>query len=783
MRLIVQSLKQAKEKQRTIPVTFLKVFITGSAASGKTSFSHLLLKEKIREKHESTDLVSASHVVSLQKAAFHDASTTENNEVKWVRLDSRLEKHFLGSLLVPSDSSDVLSTNIDQKDAVTEESNGTGNEDRNSTFLQKSINFFWYLFAWLTLFMPSWYPKLNTSHSTEPSTLKDGQSKVTTTTIMTSDDKEVVPINSEKLKSVKDILQDSLISDSDPFVYLPGRKLNIITILDTGGQPQYIHLLPTINIHPTINFVIHDLSKDLKHQVQVEYTKNGEQVVFAYPLKYSYLDMIKLLMSAANDAVDKDDSYAHKLNLHTEKGCNNDSFLCLVGTHKDQVSDKGAKTTAATLTSLVKTMECKSSVWQNEDKTVLFAVDNTTAGTNKEDPIASIIRSKIERIAANREEYELPMTWMLLQLEIQEVCDQNNTAYISFDQCLKLAKDSGLMSSDEEVKNALKYYHLLGVLLYFADVEGLCDYVITDHQWWFNKLSEIICLALQENLDYRSLNKLRLQGILSKKLLNYVKWEGEIKKEYFLSLLYHMKIIARWKEDYFIPFVLPTCNPQESEAISQYGDIQAKPLLIQFLSGVLPRGFFCSLIVHLLQAPPNGWQPHFSKTTEEEYHAFSNLITFSLPNAYSLSMFDKVSYLEVQIRHKEKKFRNVVCSDAFQNLIRVLKEVCEHLEFKCERLQYGFLCSCNKDIGDHVAFLQNLTVSEEYAQCTVDSTYSMKMTPSHMAWFSQSVFPDSSGMCIALLHSHTISILLFNNVFVGYFDLIHISSIVECICM
>ena len=29
------------------------------------------------------------------------------------------------------------------------------------------------------------------------------------------------------------------------------------------------------------------------------------------------------------------------------------------------------------------------------------------------------------------------------------------------------------------------------VLIYFAEIPGLCDYVITDHQWWFDKLSSI----------------------------------------------------------------------------------------------------------------------------------------------------------------------------------------------------------------------------------------------------------------------------------------------------
>ena len=727
-----------------MPVTFLKVFLTGSASVGKTSFSHLLLKKEMKGNPESTGLVSTSHVVPVQKVAFHDTSDDASDDVTWVELNRSLEIHCLRSLLIPSNLS---SSNHDQTDVVTE-SSGTDNEIRSTTFMQKSVAFFWLLASWLTWVMPSFlYPVNNASSPAEPS----DQSNISTTAntgsgVLHKEDNDA--INSEKLSSFKRILQDSLISNSDQFVYMIGKKLNIITILDTGGQPQYIHLLPTINIHPTINFVIHDLSKDLRDQIQVEYNKNGKQVVFPYPLKCCYLDMIKLLMSAGNDCVNDNTSYAKQLNLNTNQGDDNDSYLCLVGTHKDQVSDDVVKDTATTLTTLVNNMRCKPKVWQNEDKTVLFAVDNTTAGTKKEDRIAKIIRNKIQSVAAARDELEVPITWMLLELEIQQFCEQNHKAYISFEQCLKLAKDGGLMSSDKEVKDALNYHHFLGVLLYFEEIEGLCDFIIIDHQWWFDKLSSIICLTLEQSHDHHAVNKLKFQGILSKKLLQYIEWNDDIKKEYFLFLLYHKKIIARIEKDtYFIPFVLPPYNPQGCEILNQYGEIQGKPLLVQFHSGLLPRGFFCSLVVCLLRNLPEGWQPHFSNDLEK-CHIFNNLITFSLPDAYSLSLFDNVSYLELQIRHKEKNVQNSAHHDAYQKIVPFLTKVCKLFKSNIKRLRYGFLCLCKSDIGNHIAFLQDTSSSAKFATCVVNSTYSIRMTPSHMLWFSQLFSTNNSGMYI-----------------------------------
>ena len=703
--MILQSLKEAKDQQKTIQVRFLKVLLTGSAGAGKTSFSHLLLKQPIKETHDSTNLACASHAVSIQKAVIPNAPATQSDDITWVKLNPELEIHFLRSLLVPPSSSTVKEN---QNNLVVEDSpHSTDDEDHESTFIQKSAQFFWYLvgfIGWLTWVIPSF------SEANNP---------------------VQVPTS-----SFKHILYDSLISNPNKFVPMPGKILNIITLLDTGGQPEYIHLLPTINIHPTVTFIIHNLSKNLKDPVLVEYKQNGKQMVPPYSLNYSYLDMIKLLMSATNDSKDRDTSYAQELNLNTIKGANNNSSLCLVGTHKDQVDDEVIKSTETKLTLLVHNMGSKAAVWYNKDSSVLFAADNTTAGSENEDPIASIIRHKIETVAEDRDVYDVPIVWMLLELEIRKFCDINNKAYISLDQCVKLAKEGGLMSSDEEVKKALNYHHSLGVLLYFDNIVGFSGYVITDHQWWFDKMSKIIWLTSQKNLDYHA-EQLKSQGIISKKLLDFVEWNDDIKKEDFLSLLDRMKIIAELEMNgsYFIPYVLRPYKPQEYDISNQYGNILGEPLLVQFCSGILPRGFFCTLIVQLLQSKV--WEIHSRKDSKEVHHVFINLITFNLLDGYSLSLFDKVDYLELQIRQKEKRFQNLAHYNAYENLKRHLAKVCKHLNLAFKNIRYGFICSCNESEEDHIAFLPKRISSAKSATCNIDSTHTLKMTKSHMLWFSQ----------------------------------------------
>ena len=708
------------------------MFFTGSGAAGKTSFVRLLLKKQFRDYHHSTNVVHTNHAVSVKMAAFQGAPT---KEVTWVELDSSIELSYLRSVLLsrPSrpPSSHPSSPSTSRKATAT----STAAAKASSSIPVDSENY-------LTPIQ-------------QESTLKSFFAGLFASSVKVSD-----------LATFENLVSSTR---GRKFDYQPGQVLNIITLLDTGGQPEYIHLLPTINIYPTVTFVVHNLLKSLNDQVLVEFSQHGKLIFAPYHLSYSNLDMIKLLMSAANDSVERPTSRIPQ--LVTKPGINNKSYICLVGTHMDQVPPKTVKKTDKMLTDLVKKTQCEAAVWQKANGSVLFSVDNTTSGNESiaEDPMASEMRKRIESLAAQKEVYELPITWMLLELEIQQICSQKNKAYISFQECVAVARDTSLMSDVEEVKSVLQYHHLLGVLIYFEEVPGLNNYVIVDHQWWFDKLSSIICVTFQQaSYNFHAVQRLKYQGILSKELLKHVEWKDDIKEDFFLSLLIHMKIIAPLftekrkkgekgrqptKKEYFIPYVLPTYNFNKKgyQILKQYGNLLGEPLLIQFKSGLLPRGLFCSLLVELLQHPLKGWEPHFSN--DKKSHTFSNLITFSLPNGYSLSLLDRVSYLEVQIRHPEEDFESGLSEEALHYsihnkvcnyLIYSITEVCVSLNFSDDRLQYGFLCkNCEHHDENHIAIVPLSSSSMMYAKCSINSVHQIPMMPSNLVWFMRDQIQNS----------------------------------------
>ena len=191
----------------------MKLLFTGSGAAGKTSFINLLLKRNFNKDHHSTNVVHTDHAVSFKKAVLH--GSTSDHEVTWTEFNLELEISCLHSLLLPAT-------------LTTPENPSVATETLPSQNFTEGVH-------------PS-KPTVSTDEYLSP---KQQQSAIKQwfTGLFVS------PVNSSSLSTF-----DNIIDSESPKhnTYQPGEVLNIITLLDTGGQPEYIHLLPTINIYPTV---------------------------------------------------------------------------------------------------------------------------------------------------------------------------------------------------------------------------------------------------------------------------------------------------------------------------------------------------------------------------------------------------------------------------------------------------------------------------------------------------------------------------------------------------
>ena len=223
----------------------------------------------------------------------------------------------------------------------------------------------------------------------------------------------------------------------------------------------------------------------------------------------------------------------------------------------------------------------------------LYPVDNTKSGSNEDNEVVEI-RKQIETLTKDMTHVPVPIAWMILEIQVKSFCTSTSKPYITLEMFSAIAYKEASVETKEEVSAVLQYFNSLGIFLYFKDVPEMQNYVVINHQWFFNTLCKITCLLCDSSsiIDHDSLEKFKKDGLLHKKKLMRMKWDEKIQVESFVALLLHMKIIACYKKEfYYIPHILPHCQYYHDK----YRYLLLEPLLVKFSSGFLPRGFFCSL--------------------------------------------------------------------------------------------------------------------------------------------------------------------------------------------
>ena len=679
--MYLQYLSEAKKNNMVIKIQHIKILLSGPAAAGKSSFGCLLFGSDFSGNYESTEILETKQGVAVQSYSL----LKQEGKSVWLKRDF---ENQLGQL---------------------------------KTFLKLRM----FYESNLVSKKPS--QQMSSSTNTAPDNVDHS---------LTTDK----PQNNMEDK----ILHSSELSDT----FEIGDTVKMITILDTGGQPEYIMLLPAINSIPTINFVVHDLTKNLEDTVQVRYKRKGHDEAPTYFLNYSYLDMIQLLMCFITDSVEPSTEVEHTETQYVKA---KKSHISFIGTHYDEIGKRDEKekaeimkTVNKKLYSIAKERNCCEYLLQPKNS-IIFPVDNTTAGNSEtEGAEVEIIRQEVEKLAENTEDIELPIKWMYLELEIQELRD---IKYMSYEEYEKMAKENAFIADKEEIIASLEYFHVLGVVLHFK----LCNWVIINHQWLFTNLAEIMHLSAEDihftkdSLEMFSDNRLLAKYLLDEGRIDLkVKGISKTELQNFFKILENLKVITtvtieqdiKKVEYYYLPCSLPSTM--------QYSDncrfLLSEPLLIRFKSGFLPRGFFCSLVAHLLEKLPERWKHQLGSGTTKYY---SNVITFRISdencNEVFLRLHDKIYYLELQVRHFDRDVDRSHQSKIVHVMQKLIKDVCNQLHFDHGRLEYGFFCHSDDTYStdDHIVVFNPDKPLERVLECSKRPPHKTYIGKSHKVWFSK----------------------------------------------
>ena len=734
---IEETMLKARDAKYSVPIRYGKVLFCGAAAAGKSNFLSLLIKEDFQPLHISTEVLKPQQVTIAMKAVIY--SNDDDDEVEFKKMSINEEILQLESYLPKKYIKPAASLHNNSLQAPTQfKSSG---EDSQKEYI--------------TSVAPLQKNPLLVTFEDQNST--DGLSK-----------NYITPTQSLQKSSLQEgnsKLALAAVGDTKKLDDKQGKVWNILTFMDTGGQPQFISMLPAVNSFAVITFIVLKLKTDgqnsLNKIVVVQYgNEKGEISYTPHPHKYTYLQLIETLISYASNILLPDTTFLDKVktkNANYEKT----RSIALIGTHSgdDQVSEDDIKNFDEELTQVVE----KSGIDYikpelNNNYQFLVPVDNKKQGKNFKLEISeentkrytdpSDIRKYIQKFLNYQDEIHVPIKWLLLELEIRKVCQQKNCNLMSYDDVLKIAKekqfdyngefgDDADVDSEQFIKQGLRFHHSFGVLLYFEDVEGMKTLVITNHQWLFNKLSRIVeysftCDTKEERKDLR-------KGIFKKSLLDYdcldigkdfkdsqIDIKSVDPNNAFLNLLEHLRIAAPSTEHatkYFMPCLLDSCELTDlKEKVPGYKANDIEPLLVQFKSTdnktySFPRGAFCFLVVELMLSVK--WKPY--------QQAYVNLITFyKKDSAHYVTLIDRIFCLEVHVTYKRN---NSVHNEVCEIINKALHTISKKLKIDCH-LCYGFTCPCPLIKEMHISYISE----DDDKHCCCSEYSSTDLTASHTVW-------------------------------------------------
>lgn len=699
-------LYKAKKQGLTIKVRHGKVLFCGPSGAGKSSFSYLLRNKEHKSKYISTPVAGMVNVLGTD----------------WKDLDSRLEiqqlrERFMHKLTQQPDPHNSVDNpqQIKPKKAESVAFTKTSKSDTSPDSYSNPI-------------------AGDTEHK-----LVLAEKAITSDTDISSPQ---APTSSESTKSNSDVW-------------------DVLTLLDAGGQPEFINLLPTMNALTSIAFVIFNMSDGVDCLDKPVIAQHSDESYEGYTLNYSVSKMLKCLLSSIEDSSMKEIFYPKQLNI-VQKDCNSKTVVYFVGTHADVIKDK-LKTVVSAINKrigeLVEDIDDKKISIQSIHcvaNKYLHTVDNTVPRDRQGESLqfAQSMREESKKILDKQPVFEIPVTWFLLELELRLLYETKKKVYVLLSEVKQIYDRIAIGNQEMElwqIEEVLKFFHFFGVLLYFHEVCDMKDYVITNPEWLFQNLNKIVeCKFKKEGHDVKTINKVNNEGIFNKALLAKIDLDiKDFKMEPFLNLLLDLRIFAQINDsEYFMPSILPLCdeNIDEQQFFNEmdYGKpgfykdngsfIEVKPLLIEFESGLIPRGLFGLLVVQLLQN--NKDFKLCGKNTNNELCRFSNLITLFQEPCYYITLQDKISFLELQIRVSDDE-PSIHC--AVQKAVtEALQVVFEKFHWKFINLRYGFFCE-RKSTKSHLTRLSNNEPFPhdnfpKYSSCKKQHG-GTKLTEVHKIWF------------------------------------------------
>ena len=394
----------------------------------------------------------------------------------------------------------------------------------------------------------------------------------------------------------------------------------LLHLWDCGGQLVFLDVLPAFLSSRTMFLLMFDASKGLDAPVRDVAFDDG-QLHNQGALEITTLSLLHKWMALIHGRFEGAEA----------KTMPDYPRMFLVGTHFDQLAPgqsqkekrEVAKNILTKLFSYIKEKAYANMVIGRE------VVDNTTAGSRLADSGFEKLQNEVHRFVHDKLTIETPVSWIHFR-KVLQLHTKKRKPVIQLDEVYSIAEQCHVPR--DEVPSALKFYHDLGVFLFYPDIKGLESVVILEPQWLVDLFGKLFASWKGQDEYINMWNTLKRYGILVEPLyeavLSCVREHG-LTPAALIEMLEHFLLAApivtadlhsesgKGKE-YFVPLMLqhhlsrpPSLTTTLTSKVTNFfsyltsGDSQpsalkeAAPIHLTFLSGYVPPGYYVRLATSL----------------------------------------------------------------------------------------------------------------------------------------------------------------------------------------
>ena len=497
------------------------------------------------------------------------------------------------------------------------------------------------------------------------------------------------------------------LNKSEEYVKLLTEKTSFINMIDVGGHPAFLEILPLIIGGPAMYLVFFNLTQQLTDMYSIQcVTKDCiSQPESSYTVQQVLLQMLSTISCFHHGQ---------------RRKCFEDSppAAIIVGTHRDQLKDQDIEISVkdSALKHVLKPFIDSGLLCAMEDGRLIMAVDNITAESDDVEMMHRILEDVINK---KFDICNIPASWLMFRIFLKKL----GTRIMSLEQCMDVANELHVYDCD----NALWFFHyIIGNLLYFP-IKGVEDIVICDPQLFFDAITNLIfnTFNIPGAVDEAACKRFRESGLFSytdiqKSTVNV--GSEQLPIEIVFTILQHCNIIAPVRDHnsttendlYLFPAVLSCAKVEDLQIQLQPQD--PAPLMIHFKCGYAPAGLFCATVASLISRKKTlGWQLSELSVAHVEasdmtFTLYKNKMTFCTAD-YDITLISLPKRYEVHIaRQKRGNLSTEKCC------FNVLQAVCDTLDTVISTINHvqdsntgdsiesiyelGFKCTCHSDPND-----------------------------------------------------------------------------------